>query len=205
MVLLWIFQSDLSRLALFDIQQLPGWTQLLIFFLGMDLIQWFTHLLLHRFEFLWQFHKVHHSVEQMGFAAHLRYHWMENVFYTPMKFIVFILLGNFTPEHAFIVYFGSVVIGHLNHANIKLDYGPLRYLLNNPAMHIWHHSKEMPKQFPHGMNFGISLSLWDYIFKTNYIPESGRDIELGFDQVESFPTSFWGQLIYPIQRKRKQS
>ena len=24
---------------------------------------------------------------------------------------------------------------------------------------------------PNGINFGISLSIWDYIFKTNYVPE----------------------------------
>jgi sterol desaturase/sphingolipid hydroxylase (fatty acid hydroxylase superfamily) len=30
-------------------------------------------------------------------------------------------------------------------------------------MHIWHHSKKIPNKY--GVNFGISLSLWDYIFK----------------------------------------
>ncbi len=30
------------------------------------------HLLGHKVPILWEFHKVHHSVEQMGFAAHLR-------------------------------------------------------------------------------------------------------------------------------------
>ena len=31
---------------------------------------------------------------------------------------------------------------------------------------------------PHGMNFGLTLSLWDYLFGTACIPEDGRDIEL---------------------------
>jgi hypothetical protein len=32
----------------------------------------------------------------------------------------------------------------------------------------------MPNKY--GVNFGISLSVW-IIFKTNYIPKDGRDIE----------------------------
>lgn len=187
--------GDLSDLALVDMSGLPEWLQLVIFFVGVDFIQWFTHVMLHRFDVLWRFHKVHHSVEQMGFAAHLRFHWMENVFYTPMKFIAMMLLGNFGPDQAFIVYYISIVIGHLNHANLNWSYGPLKYIFNNPKMHIWHHAMHLPENRRHGVNFGISLSLWDYIFRTNYIPRDGRDIKLGFKNLEKFPKKFWGQLI----------
>lgn len=197
-----MFGGDLSRLALIDMSQYAGWIQLLVFFLVTDFIQWFTHVLLHRFEWLWRFHKVHHSVEQMGFAAHLRYHWMENVFYTPMKYIAVLLIGGFSPEYAFAVYYIAIAIGHLNHANLNLSYGPLKYVLNNPKMHIWHHAHDLPESHPHGMNFGISLSVWDYIFRTNYIPSSGRDIELGFPGIKNFPKNFIGQLLYGFGKKK---
>ena len=189
------FGGDLSDLALINIEGYPEWLQLLVFFVATDFVQWFTHVLLHRFNFLWRFHKVHHSVEQMGFAAHLRYHWMENVFYTPMKYIMVMLIGGFHPEQAFIVYYVAITIGHLNHANIGLDYGLLKYVINNPKMHIWHHAYELPENRSHGVNFGISLSIWDYIFKTSYIPTSGRDIKLGFEKIERFPKNFFKQLI----------
>lgn len=195
-----ILPNGTDSLILYDTKQLPYAAQLIIFFIALDFIQWFTHVLLHRYEFLWKFHKVHHSVEEMGFAAHLRYHWMENIFYTPMKYIIMLLIGNFNPEDAFIVYYISIAIGHLNHANINLTYGPLKYIFNNPAMHIWHHAKDLPKKHPHGVNFGISLSIWDYIFKTAYIPTSGRDIKLGFDNIKKFPKTFFQQIIYPINK-----
>lgn len=67
-------------------------------------------------------------------------------------------------------------------------------------MHIWHHAKALPQAHPNGVNFGISLSLWDYIFRTNYIPKSGRDIVLGFVGDESFPKSFVGQECYPLKK-----
>ncbi|MFK8046292.1 MAG: sterol desaturase family protein [Crocinitomicaceae bacterium] len=191
-----------NSIAIFNPQNWPVWSALLVFFILNDFVQWFTHVLLHRFEFLWQFHKVHHSVKEMGYAAHLRYHWMENIFYKPLKTLVIVILGGFNIEQAFIIHFISIAIGHLNHANIKITWGPLKYIFNNSVMHLWHHAKNLPAGRKHGMNYGISLSLWDYIFGTNYIPHESGDIELGFENDEQFPKSnLWRQLIYPIQKK----
>jgi sterol desaturase/sphingolipid hydroxylase (fatty acid hydroxylase superfamily) len=111
------------------------------------------------------------------------------------------LFFGFEPQEAFIVHFVSIAIGHLNHANLSLDYGPLKYIFNNPKMHIWHHAKKLPLSHPNGMNFGISLSIWDYIFKTAYIPHDGRDVELGFDGDENFPKTIVGQSLYPFIKK----
>lgn len=122
--LLGLLFSDLgikqSSLALIDMSQFPSWLQLLIFFLILDFVQWFTHILLHKYSFLWKFHQIHHSVKEMGFAAHLRYHWMENVFYKPLKTFGVMILGGFEPEQAYIVHFFAIAIGHFNHANIKI-------------------------------------------------------------------------------------
>lgn len=106
------------------------------------------------------------------------------------------------PGQAFIVHFISVAIGHLNHANVKITWGPLKYVFNNSVMHLWHHVKELPEDRKRGVNFGISLSLWDYIFKTNYIPHNSGDIEIGFGNDEKFPIdNFVKQLIYPIGKE----
>ena len=139
----------------------------------------------------------------MGFAAHLRYHWMENVFYTPMKYIAVMLIGGFTPDQAYIVFYLAIAIGHLNHANVRFDYGPLKYIFNNPKMHIWHHAMALPENRRRGVNFGISLSIWDYLFRTNYIPKSGRDIELGFENLSKFPKTFFKQLVYGFISKNQ--
>ncbi|MCK5440792.1 MAG: sterol desaturase family protein [Maribacter sp.] len=184
-----------KSLALIDLSTLPMWLQLLLFFVVLDFVQWFTHVLLHKYAFLWNFHKVHHSVKEMGFAAHLRYHWMENVLYKPLKTFGVMLLGGFEPEQAYIVHFIAIAIGHLNHANVKITWGPLKYILNNPVMHLYHHAYTIPKGSK-GINFGISLSIWDYIFKTNYIPDEDGTIELGFPGDENFPKDFIHQNMY---------
>ncbi|MFT7899757.1 sterol desaturase family protein [Tenacibaculum ascidiaceicola] len=192
---------SVASFQLFDINTFPYWARITVFFIIIDFVQWFTHTLLHRYEFLWNFHKVHHSVKQMGFAAHLRYHWMEPVVYNSMKYIPLAIMGGFTAQDVAIVHFFNITIGHLNHANINWDYGWLKYILNNPRMHIWHHAKELPSERKMGVNFGITLSIWDYIFKTNYIPYNGRDIELGFEGDEKFPKDFIHQELYPIGKK----
>jgi len=199
-ILFLAFGVTVKSLAVIDITTFSIWSQLLIFFLLQDFVQWLTHVLLHRYTVLWRFHKVHHSVKEMGFAAHLRYHWMENVFYKPLKILTVMLLGGFEPEQAFIVHFVAITIGHLNHANIKLTYGPLKYIFNNPVMHLYHHAYSLPKGRKYGANFGISLSLWDYIFKTNYIPERSGQIELGYEDDKNMPKSFFKQLIYGFKK-----
>jgi len=125
------------------------WIQLLIFFLVTDFIQWFTHMMLHRFEFLWRFHKVYHSVEE--------------------------------------------------------TYGPLKYLLNNPVMHLYHHAYHLPEDRRRGVNFGISLSLWDYIFGTNYVPEDSGTIKLGFPGMENFPQDFVRQNLHGFTSTKEKS
>jgi len=199
------FGYSTGALAIINVQEMPTWLGLLIFFILNDLVQRFTHVLQHRYNWMWQFHKVHHSVEQMGFAAHLRYHWMENIFYKPLKTLVVMILVGGEPSDAFIIHYFAITIGHLNHANLNWSYGPLKYIFNNPKMHIWHHAYSLPDERSKGVNFGISLSIWDYIFRTSYIPESGRDIKLGFTGISKFPDSFLKQAVYGFVPDKEDS
>ncbi|MBK8700490.1 MAG: sterol desaturase family protein [Saprospiraceae bacterium] len=238
----YIFQFDLQ--ASNPMNSWPMWAILLTGFLVRDFVQWWVHRLLHRLPFLWNFHKVHHSVEQMGFAAHLRYHWMENVVYRSIEYIPLALMGIGLYDF-FIIHIFALSIGHYNHSNITVDrrisgavlgafigiiiasgsldihllndysilvkllaiaasttagyfvIGPfMKHIFNSPEMHIWHHAAEMPADKPYGINFGISLAIWDYLFGTARIPAEGRDIVLGFDGLNEFPADFIGQNKY---------
>ena len=184
-----------KSLAVFNTSNWPIGLQLVVFFVILDFVQWLTHVLLHKYEVLWRFHKVHHSVKEMGFAAHLRYHWMENILYKPLKTLGVMVLGGFEPEQAYIVHFIAIIIGHLNHANIRITWGPFKYILNNSVMHLYHHMKVLPENKPKGINFGISLSIWDFLFKTSYVPDDNGEIELGFLNEENFPKGFFSQLF----------
>lgn len=188
----------IKNLVALNVQSWPGWVQLVLMFLVVDFISWNVHRLLHKVPWLWEFHKVHHSVQEMGFAAHLRYHWMETIIYKSFQYIPLAMIG-FGLQDFFIVHIITLAIGHLNHSNIRITWGPLKFLLNSPTMHIWHHARELPAG-SYGVNFGISLSIWDYLFGSAYIPRDGRDVPLGFDSVERFPKTFWRQVIYPFRK-----
>lgn len=187
----------LASLTVIDVSAWPTWAKLLTMFVARDFIQWNVHRWLHKYPRLWRFHMVHHSVEEMGFAAHLRYHWMETVVYRAVEYLPLAMIG-FGLQEFFIVHIIALAIGHLNHANIVLPLGPLKYLFNNPQMHIWHHAKEIPEG-KYGVNYGISLSVWDYIFGTAWMPSNGRDIKLGFEGVEQYPHGFINQSVEPFR------
>lgn len=241
----------IKNLVALEVQSWPVWGHLLLGFVVRDFVQWWTHRLLHRVSFLWEFHKVHHSVEQMGFAAHLRYHWMENVVYRTIEYIPLALIGIGLNDF-FIIHIFTLAVGHYNHSNLTVSgrlsggifgavvgiwvialnspvqlgdtllhpfaayalgmlaggltgafaLGPfMKIIFNSPEMHIWHHAYEIPKDKPYGVNFGLTLAIWDYIFKTDYIPYEGRDIRLGFPGVEDFPESFVEQNLHGFGHK----
>lgn len=249
-VVVQFFNDIIYSISSFDLQksnplnQLPMWSILIIGFVVRDFVQWWTHRLLHRSEFLWEFHKVHHSVEQMGFAAHLRYHWMETIVYRTIEYIPLALLGIGLYDF-FIIHIFTLAVGHYNHSNISVPgwvtggilggliglvtaigafeitlltgqaiwikiatvvagaiIGSLllgkvmKILFNSPEMHIWHHAHDLPDERRYGVNFGLTLAVWDYIFGTAYIPFNGRDIKLGFPGVSKFPKTFLNQFIH---------
>ncbi|SIS71183.1 Sterol desaturase/sphingolipid hydroxylase, fatty acid hydroxylase superfamily [Belliella pelovolcani] len=191
----------LENIVALHVETWPVWAQFLLLFVLADFIQWNVHRALHRYPALWEFHKVHHSVEEMGFAAHLRFHWMETIIYKTVQYIPLAMIG-FGLVDFFIVHIFTTAIGHLNHANLRITYGPLKYIVNNPIMHIWHHAKKLPEGV-NGVNYGLTLSVWDYLFGTAYIPNEGKDEPLGFDGMETFPKSFWSQVTYPFIQKKK--
>ena len=189
----------ITNLVAISVASLPYAVQLLIMFVLRDFIHFNVHRLLHRNNFLWQFHKVHHSVTEMGFAAHLRYHWAENIVYRTLEYIPLGMIG-FGINDFIIVHLFALSIGHFNHSNIKVNLGFLKYLFNNPQMHIWHHAIDIPNKY--GVNFGISLSLWDYLFKTNYIPVVDGEIPIGLDDNSEMPNGFIKQALFPLTKRK---
>ncbi len=184
-----------------EIGNFPIWAQLMTLFFVRDFIQWNVHRLLHRVNWMWELHKVHHSVEEMGFAAHLRYHWMETVIYRFFEYIPLAMIG-FGIQDFILVHIFTLGWGHFNHANIRVPLGYLRYIFNSPQMHIWHHAEHVPNRY--GVNFGLTLSIWDYLFGTAYEPHDGRDEKLGFKGLQKFPKAFLTQELYPLTKEEGQ-
>ncbi len=182
------------------VETLPGWLQFVIIFVLRDFMQWNIHRLLHHVPWMWEFHKVHHSVEEMGFAALMRYHFMENIIYRTLEYIPLAMMG-FGISDFFIVHIFTLVTGQLGHSNLFIPLGKLKYVLNGPQMHLWHHAQTYPASHPHGYNYGITLSIWDFIFGTNYWPHNDKDLPVGLPKTDAaFPRDFVGQIVEPFRK-----
>jgi sterol desaturase/sphingolipid hydroxylase (fatty acid hydroxylase superfamily) len=176
----------------------PLWLQIPVVLVGLDFIQWCVHNLLHRVAWLWEFHKMHHSVVdgEMDWIVSFRFHWMEVVVYKAAQYLPLAFFG-FHGVALFVHAVVGTLIGHLNHANLDLGHGRWRYVLNSPRMHIWHHDYDAPPR--QARNFAIIFSAWDWLFGTAHLPDRPPR-RLGFPEVETAPSHFLTQTAWPLQR-----
>jgi sterol desaturase/sphingolipid hydroxylase (fatty acid hydroxylase superfamily) len=191
-------------LPLWSPDGLPFVVQFLIFFVVMDFTQFIAHYLLHRVNFFWNFHKIHHAQETLGFASTRHFHFMEYLVLRPLGWIPFGLLG-FSDEkyilctaiYMWIAY--SLVF--FSHCNVKVNFGFLNKIIITPNTHYWHHAKNIPRKY--GVNYASVLVIWDHLFKSYYLPDD-PDVKpvLGVPD-NDVPTNFIGQMWYPFRQLLK--
>lgn len=178
----------------------PLWLQFISFLLLKDFLEYLVHNLLHRVPALWEFHKLHHSIEELDWIGNMRFHWMEIVVYKSLTFLPLVMLG-VNGEVILWIAIVSTLIGHLNHSNLNFNWGPLRYVINSPRMHVWHHDVVLHGRS--GQNFGVVFCLWDWLFGTAYLPaDKAQPEKLGFVSMDQFPRALWRRLIYPMLKNR---
>ncbi len=137
--------------------------------------QYWGHRLSHTVPFLWRFHSVHHSIEQMDWAASARLHPLDSAF--TQAFIVFplFLLGYSSGVFAGVTVF-VVLLALFQHANVRLRFPVVRWVINTPEWHHWHHSIDAEAR---DKNFGLPVV--DKIFGTAYLPRDRRPTGFGTD------------------------
>ena len=176
----------------------PLWAQFLVLLLVKDFIEWNIHRLLHIVPWLWELHKLHHSIRQLDWIGNFRFHWGEIIVYKTLSYLPLVVLGI---DWRVMLAIGILwtIMQDLNHANVPISWGPLRYVLNSPKMHIWHHDVELHGKG--GQNFGLVLSVWDWVFRTVYWPTDRETPEqVGFAGQEKYPEGLIGRLFYPLSR-----
>jgi sterol desaturase/sphingolipid hydroxylase (fatty acid hydroxylase superfamily) len=101
----------------------PLWLQFVVLVVFKDFLEWLVHNLLHRVEWLWQFHKLHHSIQELDWIGNMRFHWMEIVLYKSLTYLPLVVLGIDGGVILWVAITGTL-IGHLNHANLN-TWGPI--------------------------------------------------------------------------------
>jgi len=182
---------------LFNIAEWHFTFQILVLFIIQDLFEYFAHYLLHRIDFLWKFHKIHHAQEQLGAASTRHFHFMEYFVFKPILYIPFSIIGFQADQYVMFVLVIGTFSSFFTHSNIGINFGFFNYIINNPTTHFWHHAKNYPEKFRYGVNYASVLNIWDVLFKSYYNPKNEKII-LGVND-KKVPKGFVGQMIYPFK------
>ena len=95
--------------------------------------------------------------------------------------------------------YGSLYFWHsyLVHANLRLGFGRLGWLIASPRFHHAHHARDREMR---DRNFAGQLSVLDLVLGTLRVPGPRPPAAYGVD--EPVPGGYVGQLMYPFARGR---
>ncbi len=158
-----LYETYLEFLTVKGVGRFPEWARMTLGILVGDFLSWFQHWLKHQVPWFWRIHVVHHSQRQINMFTDLRFHYMEYIISRPIVLIPLLILSIDTPKIvAFTVF--STWYTRLYHANIRSNFGWLRYIFVTPQSHRIHHSIDLRHR---DQNFGVIFSFWDRIFRTH--------------------------------------
>lgn len=192
----WLVSHDF-QLAVQGLWFVP---QLLLCILVADLAQYWTHRAYHEVPFLWKFHAVHHSAKTMDWLAGSRQHVLEIVFTRVCVLAPLFVIGfSEAVINAYILIVGFQAV--LNHANVHLPWGPLKYLIVTPDFHHWHHASDDEAI---DRNYAAHYSFLDHLFGTAVQVPAYKPLPEKYGVVGDYMPDGWtAQQRFPFRARRK--
>lgn len=179
------------------LEGLPWALQLLACLILFDLAAYWRHRLMHT-KALWPAHAVHHSSLQLNWLSGIRNH--------PLNVLAVYLSGALLMATLGFTYDVIATVGTTRfywvcfiHCDVRLNLGPLNYVIATPDFHRWHHVTHEVRD----KNFAGFFSAIDYVFGTLHLPKGERASGFGIGEPE-YPTGYFGQLIAPFRRNREK-
>jgi sterol desaturase/sphingolipid hydroxylase (fatty acid hydroxylase superfamily) len=170
---------------------LPFWVQVVLVFVLADFLSYWQHRLFHR-PALWSIHAVHHSSTELDWLSSGRFHPLNEIG-AQLIYVTPLIACGFSPLAFLALVPFTIWYAVLLHANVRLTFGPLRYVVASPVFHRWHHTFE---QEGRDKNFGGLLAIWDVAFGTFHMPRGRVATVFGVD--DPVPDGFLRQLAYPF-------
>ncbi|MBX3018276.1 MAG: sterol desaturase family protein [Bdellovibrionaceae bacterium] len=180
------------------VQSQPLFVQFLEVLFLADFTQYWVHRAFHQIPFLWRFHAIHHSVQDMDWLAGSRLHLVDIVITRGLTLVPLFILG-FRQEalQAYLVFvaFWATFI----HVNIRYPFTTLQTFFATPIYHHWHHAIEKEAI---DKNFAVHLPVIDRVFGTHYLPEGHWPSGYGIHKSD-VPDSYLEQTLYPFRSKKR--
>ncbi|MER9752501.1 sterol desaturase family protein [Mesorhizobium sp. M0166] len=175
-----------------------------------DISYYLYHVAQHRFPFLWELHKVHHSAEVMVGITKDRVHPLDDLMnrmwdgvIPGICFGIWSLIALHPVEVAIFginvyVIRNILMMDFVRHTHLKISFGPLNNIILCPHWHQVHHSID-PRHYD--KNFGLLFSFWDRLFGTQFVPEPDEDLKFGLvDRDVRDYQSLFGLYILPLKK-----
>jgi lathosterol oxidase len=160
-----------------------------------DLVQYWVHRAFHRVPLLWRFHRIHHSADVMDWLAGSRLHLVDVAVTRGLTYMPIYVLGFAEAPHFAYVAFVSIQATFI-HANVRFNFGPLRWVLATPQFHHWHHGAEPDAV---DKNFAVHLPVLDRLFGTCYLPGDRWPASYGLADRSPVRSGYLRQLIEPFR------
>jgi sterol desaturase/sphingolipid hydroxylase (fatty acid hydroxylase superfamily) len=183
-------QDQLSFMRLGVLEGLPIVVVGVLYLVITDFVSYWMHRAEHAIPFLWQFHSVHHTPEEINFLTAYRVHPVSKLLWGLSEVILLILLGvppawwlPFTLARGF--------LASVQHTDLDWSYGWLYPILVSPVFHRLHHSRDR-RDFD--SNYSQLFGIWDYLFGTAN-PSRTPPVAVGVEGLPPEPTlmrQFWG-------------
>jgi sterol desaturase/sphingolipid hydroxylase (fatty acid hydroxylase superfamily) len=156
---------------------------------AMDLGEYLFHRAQHAIPFLWRMHSLHHSDPCMNATTTDRHWWGDSLIKALTIWPLAAIL--FRPSVTALAAYGVIATYHyFSHANLRVGFGRLSWLLNSPAYHRTHHSSDPAH---HGANFAALFPIFDVILGSYrpaaVFPPTG---------LEHRPETFVQALVWPF-------
>lgn len=181
---------------------LEGWPAIVVALVALDLVLYLQHVALHTVPVLARLHAAHHADPEFDASTGIRFHPLEILLSTGVKFAAIAALG--APALAVLAFELLLSSSSLfNHGNVALPAAvdrTLRQALVTPDMHRIHHSVVEAER---NSNYGSCLAVWDRLFGTYTAAPAGGQagMRIGLDTYRDarVSTSFSGILAIPFR------
>jgi sterol desaturase/sphingolipid hydroxylase (fatty acid hydroxylase superfamily) len=157
------------------------------------------HRWTHVVPFLWRFHSVHHSPEEIDWLVNSHAHPLDIVFVRLCGFVPMYALGLAQPTAGealdvvpLLVMLLGTMWGFFVHANVRWRLGWFGYLIATPAFHHWHHTNDEHIN----KNYASMLPIMDKIFGSWYMPRGQWPPKYGIDK--PVPPGMGAELLHPL-------
>jgi sterol desaturase/sphingolipid hydroxylase (fatty acid hydroxylase superfamily) len=160
---------------------------MLVVLVTRDFSDFYAHYLLHRWQWLWEFHAMHHSTMFMTPFSGKRTHIVEELFHMGISGLTLAVtvgllayVAGFPPGEITLFGIDAYLVGHLltfnelQHSHVGLSFGRWERYLMSPAQHHVHHDRDGAVR-----NLGGLLAVWDRLFGTFAYSEKPGSFTIG--------------------------